>query len=144
MPLKSNEWLALSDIKVATDRPISWYDSSPELGPNKTNKNRTGIETSVMFRSQPLARRTNANTECSSSSSVPTSTVVASAPSGIFPFTSDSCFTPLPPSTTGSGANVTSGFCSLFSSVVSGNCQKGSTILGYKQGHTCLLSGSKT
>ena len=113
-----------SDIKVATERPISKYDSSSELGPNKTNKNRTGMDTSVMFKGQPLARRTNASTGCCSSSSVPTRTVVASAPSGILDFTSDSCFPPPPSTEGGSGAKVTSGFGSCLSSVVNGNCKK--------------------
>ena len=83
--------------------------------------NLTGIDTSVMFKGHPLARRTNANTGYWSSSSVPTRTVVASAPSGILDLTSDSCF-PEPSSTTvGSGAKETSAFWSCFSSAVSGN-----------------------
>ena len=81
-----------------------------------------------MFNGHPFARRTNASTGCSSSSSVPTRTVVASAPSGILYLTSDSCFPPPPSTVGGSGANETSCFCSRLSSVVNGSCTHRHTV----------------
>ena len=78
----------LSDMRVASDLPVSWL--SQDGGPRTMKMNRTGIETSRKFlKIHPWDSRMKTTACWSSSSTSPTKTDVASAPAGIRASTSD-------------------------------------------------------
>ena len=77
--------LTSSDIRVAMERPISWYRCWLPSGPSRMKINRVGTGTSVRSPSNwALLRRTKARTGWLRKSTSPTRILEASAPGGIF------------------------------------------------------------
>ncbi len=77
--------LTSSDIRVAIERPISWYRCWLPEGPSSIKMNLVGTGTSVKSPSMAaLLSRTKAMIGCVKKSTSPTKMLDASAPGGIF------------------------------------------------------------